>query len=160
MRSAVAISIAVAVCACGASRGGGASNVDAATACTPAKLGLGSATRVTMWKLQCGSVPGGPSTPPLVIRSDDEYAKTFHCGPSGIDFAQNQLVVSARELSPAGAGGDIVDDGNTVTFINIFRAPCPGAPMARPMDYAVAFLLPAGSTRKFADTGCPLDAQC
>jgi hypothetical protein len=98
--------------------------------------------------------------PPLEIRSEETYAQTFKCGPSGIDFTLNELVVSTRTLSPAGEGGDIVDDGKTVTFINVFRMPCPGAPMARPMDYDIEFLLPAGSPRTFAETGCALDARC
>ena len=91
------------------------------------------------------------------MASEQEFAQAFVCKgttPSGIDFKKDQLVVDNRQLSPAGAGGAIYDDGSTVTYVSYFRNPCPGDPQPMPMPYTVTYLLPAGAQRAFAEKTC------
>jgi len=98
-----------------------------------------------------------------VIRSEAEFALSFHCtpeAPSGVDFTSNDLVISTRMLSPAGTGSSVFDDGQTTTIVSLFREPCPAAPMPMPMSYTLGFLLPGHVTRRFVEKTCSVEAHC
>ena len=142
---------------------GHAARADSAE-CSAQKLGLGAAKRVDSWQppAGCQGPSGGVSTP-QVIRSEAEFALSFHCQPevpSGVDFVSKELVISTRMLSPAGAGSQVFDDAQTTTIVSLFRTPCADSPMPMPMSYTLGFLLPAGATRAFAEKACTLAAQC
>lgn len=144
----------------GAGKAGGASPPSSA-ACAPSALGLGAAAPVQLYKVPIGCALVGPGGPPTTIRSEDAFHAALNCQkPSGVDFATQELVASARVLPPAGMGTDIVDDGTKVTFVNKQRRPCPNEPPPMPITVTVAFLLPAGATRAYADTVCTVDTQC
>lgn len=160
----------------GVDGGGGDAKPDAKTAerhgprttgpdpCDPATLGLGAAKPVAPWAAPAGCTATSSATPgPATIRSDAEFAARFRCPAgtaSGIDFATHQLMVEDRDLSPAGAGTSVVDDGAKVTSINRFRSPCPGDPQPMPMPYTLAYLLPRDAKRVFAETTCTLSSTC
>jgi len=125
--------------------------------CDLAPLGLASATQVPTWKAPagCSFNAGGDARGP--IRSEEEFRAAFTCtgtAASSIDFAQHQLVVQSRTLSPAAIGGLIVDDGTKVTYVERFREPCPSEYPPMPVPYQVMFLLPADATREFAEASC------
>ena len=152
----------------GASAGAGTTTTaDAGTAasagCDLAALGLGSAKAVPFWQPPAGcEAIGGPAPATIPVASEQEFAVQFTCAggvTSGIDFARDQIVVQHRHLSPASAGGEVVDDGTTVTFVTHYRHNCPDDPRPMPMEYSATFLIPAGAKRAFADTYCTVGVQ-
>jgi hypothetical protein len=157
--------LALGACARPSSGGAGSGSTDSA-ACKPRTLGLGDAKPVAMWKLPGACHPrsaGGGVDPPVAIESEERFRALFECvndTPPGIDFAETTFVFAMRELSPAGVGIDIVDDGKTVTFINRFRPPCPGDPHPMPMPYPVSFLLPDKAPRTFTEAACNVESRC
>lgn len=166
-----ALLLLVATCACSArtraSDGSGDSaGQEAADApCAPATLGLADATVIPSWRPPpgCTYTGGGADGTRVLVTSDAELAQHFTCAEgaaSGLDFAASQLVVETRSLSPAGVGGEVVDDGRTVTYISRFRSPCPDDPMPYPMNVSVFYLLPAGQSREFAEASCTLPPDC
>jgi hypothetical protein len=146
----------------GGAAGGGGGGTSSAAACAPSTLGLGAASPVQGYKVPVGCALGASGGgAPTTIRSEEAFHAALNCqAPSGVDFAAHEVVASARMLSPAGVGTDIVDDGKTVTFVNKQRRPCPNEPPPMPITVTVAFLLPAGSTRAYADRVCTVDTQC
>ncbi len=141
-----------------------ATSAEDSSACSPQTLGLGAAKHLVNWQPPAGCQgPSGGSPTPVVIRSEADFALSFHCvpeAPSGVNFANDDLVISTRMLSPAGAGSSVFDDGQTTTIVSLFRTPCEGGPMPMPMGYTLGFLLPAHSTRVFAEKTCTLEAHC
>lgn len=99
----------------------------------------------------------------MVIANEETFAQHFRCPNgvrSGVDFGRVSLVVTQRQLSPAGAGFRMYDDGHTATLVNVFRSPCPDDP--RPMpgpSVTYAYLISAGE-HQVAETTCTLPAQC
>ena len=144
------------------SSGSGSGQPDGADTCDLAALGLGSARNVPAWTppVACKQSDGAGAAG--IVRTEEGFRARFICAngaSSGIDFQQNQLVVQVRTLSPAGVGGEIADDGKTVTYVSHFRRNCPDEPRPMPMGYTVMFLLPAGADRQFADASCTVGAQ-
>ena len=146
--------------------GGGAGENARDEACSPAKLGLGaSAKALPQFRLPEGCRPSGVAsvTPPSAIRSDDEFERAFTCAAaraSGVDFSSQDLWVSVRQLSPAQTGIEVVDDGQKVTLVSQFRAPCPNDFPPMPITYPVAFVLPHGAERAFAEAACTFSQNC
>jgi hypothetical protein len=131
------------------------------SACTPAKLGIPEAKPLAIWKAPEGcEKKGGSGT--VTVKSDEELKAHFDCkgAPTGIDFAKQSLVVAYRTLSPAGAGTDVLDDGQKVTIVNKFRSPCPKDPQPMPAPYTLSFLVPAGGPRTFGETTCNVVWKC
>jgi hypothetical protein len=79
---------------------------------------------------------------------------------SGIDFAKSTLVITGQTLSPAAVGVDVYDDGAKVTFVSRLRSPCPAEPLPGPVTLPLAFEIPAGTTRTFAETTCKQNVTC
>lgn len=135
-------------------------------ACSPAKLNLGASAHVVpSFRLPEGCQPTstGGNTPPNAIRSEEEFARGFVCKSgvgSGVDFGQYDLLVSARLLSPAQTGVEVVDDGKKVTLVSLMRSPCRADYPPMPMSYTVAFLLPHGADRAFAEAACSFPPDC
>ena len=102
-------------------------------------------------------------SPPAIAHDEAELRAQLNC-PSGaalgVDFAQHEVAIQDRMLSPAHAGGVIVDDGHKVTFVSRFRMPCLGGAHPMPAPETYAFLLPAGATREFADATCTMESHC
>lgn len=126
--------------------------------CTPAALGLASATPLSIWKHGCKLHAAGSRT---LARSEQELAAVLDCGASsGVDFSKNAVLVEPYTLSPAGAGLDAYDDGHTVTLVGRQRPNCQGDPMPMPMQQVLAFLVPAGASREIASKTCTLSRSC
>lgn len=131
--------------------------------CSPSMLGLSTARTLKPWAAPEGCTARGGSGGLETIADEAAFRKRFSCPAgtnSGIDFAKLQLMVENRELSPAGMGTFIADDGATVTFIERMRSPCPGDPHPMPMGYTLGFLLPRGADRKYATRNCTMPPQC
>ena len=162
VRFACALSLLAIGChgsaATGGARDGGA--------CSPAKLNLGpSAHVVPSFRLPDGCQPTstGGNTPPNALRSEEEFARAFVCPPgraSGVDFSRADLLVSARMLSPAQTGVEVVDDGKKTTLVSLIRSPCPSDYPPMPISYTVAFLLPHAAERTFAEAACSFPPDC
>ena len=75
-------------------------------------------------------------------------------------FAKQQLHVANFMLSPAYGGSELFDDGTTVTYVQRDRSPCPDDPLPMPIGSSIAYLLPHGAERAYAQRACPLPAQC
>lgn len=148
-------------------KGAGGNSTDttgaARTGCNLDALGLGAATSVPAWKPPAGcTARGGTGNLAIAIATEAEFAEMFGCAEgvtSGIDFGRHQLILQHRSLSPAATGGEIVDDGTTVTYLTHFRIPCPDERPPMPIGYAVTYLLPAGAARTFAESSCTLGGQ-
>jgi hypothetical protein len=128
-----------------------------AQGCDLAALGLGAAHVVPAWTLPAGCKLADGADSEGVVHSDKEFAARFSCpagSTAGIDFAAQELVMESRQMSPAGVGGEVVDDGKTVTYLDHMRATCPDDPRPMPMSYPVMYLLPAGAERKHAEASC------
>src|SRR5262252_9140409 len=103
----IGIAFTLAACASHSTSSGSGPLETADPACDPMALGLASAAPVEMYTPPTGcvakTIAGGP------IRSDAAFHDRFDCkdksASAGVDFAKNDLMVSVRELSPAGAGG-------------------------------------------------------
>lgn len=126
----------------------------AAEGCDLAALGLGAGHEVPAWTLPAGCTATGGDLAGTVTSEKDFAARWTCTGASGIDFAKDQLVIESRSLSPAEVGGQVVDDGKTVTFVHHFRQTCPEDPRPMPMGTTVMYLLPAGAQRAHADASC------
>ncbi len=154
----------------GASANGnaGANTTSASTAATAPAIprckadGLGAAKLVDLWKppdtchwrgLAHGST--------VIMRSEaDLVAGALDCPQSGIDFAKNNVVVTGRALSPATVGVDVYDDGRKVTFVSRQRDSCPNEYPPTPITIPVAFLIPHGDDRTFAEAMCKQAYKC
>jgi hypothetical protein len=114
----------------------------------------------------CRFTSGGDLAAPRVVHTMDELAAAYACDPTvspspiTIDLATSELHVVERMLSPAYGGGEIRDDGATVTFVTRFRSPCPDDPRPVPSPDAFAFVLPRGETRTFREATCTLPPRC
>jgi hypothetical protein len=133
--------------------------------CMPQKLGLTGAKVVPLWKapIGCQPVGAGGLNPPTPIHDEAEFKQAFSCSPdvpSGIDFGQNELLVSAGMLSPAGVGARVVDDGKTTTIISLFRSPCPSDYPPMPVPFTLAYLMPVKSARTYAESSCTFPPDC
>jgi hypothetical protein len=126
--------------------------------------GLGGAKLVTTWKppesCHWKGLAAGAVT--IVHNEADLDAAALDCPGvrSGVDFAKNDVVVTGRTLSPATLGVDVYDDGQKVTFVSREREPCPHEYPPIPVTVPVAFLIPAGRTRTFADASCKQEYKC
>lgn len=135
---------------------------DARGGCRLEALGLAGGREVEIWQAPTGCTitppqPGAPTT----IRNAGELAAHVTCtGDPGLDFTRHDLVLVRRTLSPAGVGTMVVDDGTTVTLVAQSQPNCEGDPMPMPMDVPLAFLLPAGSTRAWAEATCTRARRC
>jgi hypothetical protein len=156
--AAVALGAAFVVAACGGKRGS-TSGPDASrgqsSRCDLAAIGLAGARPIPFWKAPELCQAGSPTS--ARIRSDDDFRAHFACpdGVSpGIEFSRHELVVEARDLSPAGGVGEMVEDDATITRVAYFRPPCPGDPLPMPVTLEVAYLVPAGDARPIAEASC------
>jgi hypothetical protein len=118
-----------------------------------------------MWKAPAGCqvVSAAGSSSPTAIHSEAEFKQAFTCAPeasSGVDFAVNDLLVSARTLSPAGVGARVADDGKTTTIISLFRSPCPSDYPPMPVPFTLAYLMPVKSVRTYAEASCTFPPDC
>lgn len=133
------------------------------TGCDLVALGLGAAKPLPAWQPPAGcTVRDGTGQGNVPIRSEEAFAARFDCADgitSEIDFSQHELIAQDRTLSPASTGGEIVDDGTTVTYVTHFRPNCPDDPRPMPMQYTVSYLVPTGATRTFADASCTVGPQ-
>jgi hypothetical protein len=68
--------------------------------------------------------------------------------------------VVAHSLSPAYAGGAVVDDGKAVTFVSRFRSPCPSDPLPMPIETRFAFALPKHAARAYREASCTIPPHC
>ena len=135
----------------------------AAPPCMPP--GLDAARPVTMWTMPTGctrsSNNGG--SPPAIAHDEAELRAQVTCPAGvtlGVDFAQHEVVIRDSMMSPAYAGGSIVDDGQKVTFVTRFRMPCTQGAHPMPGSMTASFLLPAGATREFAEATCTMPSNC
>ncbi|MDB5213269.1 MAG: hypothetical protein JWO86_1196 [Myxococcaceae bacterium] len=124
--------------------------------------GLGTATLVKPWQPPTAchwrGLAHGATT---IIHSEaDLIAGALDCPASGVDFAKSSLVVTGRALSPATVGIDVYDDGKKVTFVSRQRDSCPNEVPPMPITVPLAFLVPAGETRTFAEATCKQVYTC
>jgi hypothetical protein len=131
--------------------------------CMPA--GLEAASKVETIVLPRGcQVTSGSLSAPMIVRNQDELASAVTCEPGSqlpaIDFAKQQLHVAEFSLSPAYGGSELFDDGKTVTFVQRDRSPCPDDPLPMPIGSSLAYVMPQGSERSYAQASCTLPPQC
>jgi len=78
----------------------------------------------------------------------------------GVDFAKQQLIVTARSMSPAQVGIDVYDDGKVITFVSRDRSPCKNAPRPMPSPNET-FVYPAkAGARTFTEASCTVPTKC
>lgn len=161
-RPLVALLVAALAVACGASPSAPPKRADASGGCSPRDLGLAAAAPLVAWKAPPHCRPAGGRAASPVLATDEEALRPFFTcdGPLGVDLTAQALVVSTRTLSPAYAGGFVVDDGKKVTFVTQFRAPCPGDPRPMPMESTAAWPIAAGAPREFAEATCTVARAC
>ena len=128
--------------------------------------GVANAHAVTFTSLPTGcrfTRVGSPEAPALITAADD-LASVTHCADGSVpplDLSTNDVYVYSFSMGPAYAGGEVVDDGATVTMIERDRPPCPNDPMPYPMPSSIyALLLPHGATRTFRQLACSLPLRC
>lgn len=146
--------------ACGAHSSGGDPE-PATQTCRPA--GLESATAIQPLQLPpgCQLRSTGSVQAPQTIDSADQLATFVSCaGAVEFEFASHSLRTFSYGMSPAHGGAEILDDGETVTFAIQQRSPCPDDPRPMPMDATLAYPLPRGAVRQFAQAVCTLPPQC
>ena len=125
--------------------------------------GLGAAKLVDPWKppdsCHWRGLAHGSTT---IMRSEaDLFAGALDCtASSGVDFAKSNVVVSGRSLSPATVGIDVYDDGKKVTFVSRQRDSCPKEFPPMPITVPLAFFVPAGEARTFAEATCKQERKC
>jgi hypothetical protein len=147
----------------GSTGGGGGTSALPPRHCDLATLGLGAAHVVPMYEPPAACSRPGNSGARDPIRSEAQFRAAFTCPPgvgSGIDFDRDQLMVQQQMMSPMGVGGEVVDDGKTVSYVPHERIPCAGEPHLEPMDVEVMYLLPAGSEREYQRVGGCTVARC
>jgi hypothetical protein len=118
---------------------------------------------VPAWRPPEGCERANDAGQTVTVRSEEQLRAIYVCpagAVSGIDFAANHLVLADRMLSPAQIGSDIYDDGTTITFVSRQRTSCPDDPQPIPTPYTVAFLLPAGAERAYAEASCTVRQAC
>jgi len=124
---------------------------------------LAAARPVPAWRPPEGCERANDAGQTVTVRSEEQLRAIYVCpagAVSGIDFAANHLVLADRMLSPAQIGSDIYDDGTTITFVSRQRTSCPDDPQPIPTPYTVAFLLPAGAERAYAEASCTVRQAC
>ncbi len=154
MRATIWIAVAWLLVACG---GADHPKNHDGEGCDLAAIGLADTQPIPFWKPPDGCTRSGDTPGDAVIHSAEELAGYYSCAAgvdAGIDFATSQLVLEARDLSPAGGTGEMRGDADKVTRLAYFRSPCPGDPMPMPITIEVAYLLPAGDARPIADASC------
>lgn len=134
-------------------------------ACRPANLAGAAPLRAFVPPQGCRLGEGGTLGAPLVIADAAAYGSSLQCdtaiaAPLALDFAREQLLVVTFSMSPAYAGLEALDDGSTVTFVQRDRSPCPDDPLPMPMNATVAYVIAKDATRSYAQSSCPLPAQC
>lgn len=125
-------------------------------ACAPSALGLPTAKHLPTLSLT-GDCPFSGTA---IIRSDDEARERFACAVGKVDWSKQSLLVTRRTVSPATVGFDALDDGAKVTFVGRQRSPCPDDPRPMPMEQTLAYPIPAGGDRAFAETVCTVPTKC
>jgi hypothetical protein len=96
-----------------------------------------------------------------MLKTSAELASNVSCTGAAAEFpAGSWLLVSSRTMSPAYAGTELYDDGKTLTFVTRQRSPCPTDPRPMPMSTQLAFVVPAGAERSFAESTCTMHTRC
>lgn len=128
--------------------------------------GLENASKIELLPVPrgCQIVATGDLLAPTIVRDPDQLAAAITCEPGvelpTIDFATHQLHLAVFMLSPAHAGSELRDDGQTLTYVQRDRSPCPDDPRPMPIGSSIAYLLPLGAERSYAKAACPLPPQC
>jgi hypothetical protein len=142
----------------------GSSTADTRTPDTCVATGRSLGKKLTAWKPPAGcTVKGGAHAPKLLASDADARAHVACEDPKaslGIDFAKQQLVVTARSFSPAQVGLDVYDDGKQITFVSRQRSPCKNDPRPMPGPDTTFVFETTGGTRTFADGSCNVESKC
>lgn len=132
--------------------------------CMPPDLASAHELELVRLPAGCSFVGAGTFSAPRVVSDEAALASAIECtgaSSASLDLAAGDLVIAGYTMSPAFGGLAIVDDGSTVTFVTRDRPPCPDDPMPMPMPAsALAFRLPHGSSRTFAQRACTLASRC
>jgi hypothetical protein len=132
--------------------------------CMPGGLEAAHGVEIVRLPSGCRVTSGGPITAPSVVHGVDELAGALACDAGverpTIDFGKHQLMLVEFSMSPAYGGGEVFDDGSKVTFLQRDRSPCPDDPLPMPMQTTLAYLLPQGAQRSYAQASCTLPARC
>lgn len=136
----------------------------AAATCMPPELASAHEVEIVRLPQGCSWTGAGTLTAPTVLADDAAVAGAIACsGPTTptIPLGADQLHVVSYTMSPAFGGMAIVDDGTTITVVMRDRPPCPGDPMPMPMPgSALAYRVPHGATRAYAQRACTLPRTC
>ncbi len=121
-------------------------------------------TKVTAYKPPADCTPkGGDRTPHLITSSADARSNLACKDPNaklGVDFKNNQLIVTARSMSPAQVGMDVYDDGKVVTFVHRDREPCKNDPQPMPGPNTTFLFKITSGARTFAEAACSIATKC
>lgn len=132
--------------------------------CMPPGLEAASKLETIELPSGCRVVAAGVLLAPTIVRDESELAAAITCEPGSslpaIDFSKHQLHVANFMLSPAYGGSELVDDGKLVTFVQRDRSPCPDDPQPMPIGSSIAYLLPHGAERSYAQLACSLPREC
>ena len=146
----------------GATTGGSPPPPHPPATCTPAGLEAAQIIRPLGVPDGCSWTGGGAPLSPRAITTPEELAQHLTCTGAApvIDLAVSDVYLITQTISPGHGGGEVRDDGTTVTLVSRFRPPCPDDPMPMPMQTTFALVLPKGATRAFAEASCTLPARC
>ncbi len=158
------LALALVVSACGANDNGSPPpQRDGPEGCRPRALANTPAIELVEVPPGCRFTAGGTAGAPQLVSSAQDLEQVLSCTsamPIAIDVVDHDLAVVAFTMSPAYGGTEVLDDGTTITIVTQDRPPCPDDPQPMPTPSFLAFSLPKGAVRSFAQASCTLVPDC